>query len=80
MTTVTEELVAQLRDLEREGIEAVRAGGDAAALDALRTEYLGRKGRLTGILRRLGELSAEERPAVGAEANRVKEVLAALLD
>ncbi|MBW3573027.1 MAG: phenylalanine--tRNA ligase subunit alpha, partial [Gemmatimonadetes bacterium] len=79
MTTVTEELLGQLRDLERQGLEAVRAGGDAAALEALRTEYLGRKGRLTGVLRRLGELTAEERPAVGAEANRVKEALNALL-
>jgi phenylalanyl-tRNA synthetase alpha chain len=80
MTTVTEELIGQLRDLEREGLDAVRAGGDAAALEALRIEYLGRKGRLTGILRRLGELTAEERPAVGAEANRVKEALNALLE
>ena len=80
MTTVTEELLAQLRELEREGVKAVRAGGDAAALEALRIEYLGRKGRLTGVLRRLGELSPEERPAVGAEANRVKEALGALLE
>src|SRR5687768_11017250 len=80
MTTVTEELIGQRRELEREGLDAVRAGGDAAALEALRIEYLGRKGRLTGILRRLGELSAEERPAVGAEANRVKEALNALLE
>ena len=80
MTTVTEELLAQLRDLEREGLEAARAGGDAGALEALRTEYLGRKGRLTGILRRLGELGADEKPVVGAEANRVKEALGALLD
>ncbi|HEU0301806.1 MAG TPA: phenylalanine--tRNA ligase subunit alpha [Longimicrobium sp.] len=80
MTSVTEELIAQLRELEGEGLKAVAAGGDAAALEALRIEYLGRKGRLTGILRRLGELSAEERPAVGAEANRVKEALNALLE
>jgi phenylalanyl-tRNA synthetase alpha chain len=80
MTSVTEELIAQLRELEREGLGAVAAGGDAAALEALRIEYLGRKGRLTGILRRLGELSAEERPAVGAEANRVKEALNALME
>jgi hypothetical protein len=37
MTTVTEELLAQLRDLERKGLEAVRAGEDAGALEALRT-------------------------------------------
>jgi phenylalanyl-tRNA synthetase alpha chain len=80
MTCVTEELIGQLKALEAEGAQAVRGGDSAEALDALRTEYLGRKGRLTGILRRLGELSPGERPAVGAEANRVKEALGALLD
>lgn len=80
MTSVTEELTAQLRALEAEGAEAVGAAGGAEALEALRIEYLGRKGRLTGILRRLGELSAEEKPVVGAEANRVKEALNALLE
>ncbi|CAA9363963.1 MAG: Phenylalanyl-tRNA synthetase alpha chain [uncultured Gemmatimonadetes bacterium] len=79
-TTVTDELIAQLRALEAQGAEAAGAAGAAEPLEALRTEYLGRKGRLTGILRRLGELSPEERPVVGAEANRVKEALSALLD
>ncbi|HEX5724016.1 MAG TPA: phenylalanine--tRNA ligase subunit alpha, partial [Longimicrobiaceae bacterium] len=75
-----DDLVGQLRALESAGGEAARAADSAAALEALRTEYLGRKGRLTGVLRRLGELSPEERPVVGAEANRVKDALGALLD
>ena len=79
-TTVTEELIAELQRLRREGEDALRGAGGAEELDALRTAYLGRKGRLTSVLRRLGELSAEERPLVGAEANRVKEALAALLE
>src|SRR5690606_27621647 len=36
--------------------------------------------RLTAILRRLGELDPEQRPAVGAEANRVKAVVSTLLE
>lgn len=79
-TTVTDELVAQLGELEREGAAAVAAAGGAEALEALRIEYLGRKGRLTAVLRRLGELGPDERPRVGAEANRVKEALTAVLD
>jgi phenylalanyl-tRNA synthetase alpha chain len=75
-----DELIGELKALEAEGAGAVRGVDGAEALDALRTEYLGRKGRLTGILRRLGELGPDERPAVGAEANRVKEALGALLD
>jgi len=41
-------------------------------LEAWRVQYLGRKSELTGILRGLGALPAEERKAVGAAANQVK--------
>ena len=78
--SIVEELIGELKELERTGASAVDAAGDAPALEALRVEYLGRKGRLTAVLRRLGELGADERPAVGAEANRVKEALSARLD
>ena len=74
------DLIAQLRDLESEGERAIASAASADELEQLRVELLGRKGRLTGILRRLGELSAEERPRIGAEANRVKEALSQRLD
>ena len=41
---------------------------------------LGRKGLLTGVLRGLRDLPAEERPRVGAEANRLKGTLESALD
>ena len=44
-------------------------------LDDLRVEYLGKKGRLTGLLKGLGALSNEERPAAGAKINEVKQAL-----
>src|SRR5690606_22336264 len=51
------------------------------ALEQARVHWLGRKeGRLTAVLRRLGELSAEERPQVGAAANRVKTAISELLE
>jgi phenylalanyl-tRNA synthetase alpha chain len=78
--SITEELIAQLRALESEGGAAIGAADGAEALEAVRIDLLGRKGRLTGILRRLGELSPEERPAVGAEGNRVRDALNALFD
>jgi phenylalanyl-tRNA synthetase alpha chain len=73
------DLLQALAQLEREGTAAIAeaAGED---LERLRIELLGRKGRLTSILRGLGQLSPEERPRVGAEANRVKEALTKLLD
>jgi len=70
-----------LRRLEAEALGAVAAAGDLPALEALRVLYLGRKeGRISSILRGLGRLSPEERPAVGAEANRVKEAVQAAIE
>jgi phenylalanyl-tRNA synthetase alpha chain len=69
-------LIQTLQDLETEALSAIRAAADGEMLEALRVSFLGRKeGRISGILRGLGELSVDERPPVGAEANRVKEVL-----
>ncbi len=39
----------------------------------IKTKYMGKKGLLTGILRGMGKLSPEERPIVGAHANKVRE-------
>jgi phenylalanyl-tRNA synthetase alpha chain len=60
-------LIEQLRELERDGAREIEAAGDATELERLRVELLGRKGRLTAVLRQLGAMSPEERPAVGAE-------------
>ncbi len=45
---------------------------DTKALDALRVQYLGKKGELTAILKQMGSLSAEERPVIGQLANEVR--------
>ena len=49
------------------------------ALEEWRVAYLGRRGRLTQVLRSLGGLAPEERGAVGAAANGVKATLERLL-
>ena len=54
---------------------AVAASTDAVSLDEVRVRYLGKKGELTGLLKGLGKLSPEERPAAGAEINKAKEAL-----
>ena len=43
-------------------------------------QYLGKKGELTGVLKMMGKLSAEERPAMGQLANQVRADLEAALD
>jgi len=64
-----------LEDIKAEAAAAIEAAADVAALEELRVSYLGKKGVLTGLLKGLGLLSAEERPKAGAEINAVKQVL-----
>lgn len=64
-----------LEDIKAEAAAAIEAAADVAALEELRISYLGKKGALTGLLKGLGQLSAEERPKAGAEINAVKQVL-----
>ena len=45
---------------------------DSATLDALRVQYLGKKGELTAILKQMGGLSADQRPIMGQLANEVR--------
>ena len=53
--------------------DALKALSDAGAdVEALRIQYLGKKGELTAVLRGMGKLSAEERPVVGQLANEVR--------
>ncbi|HEY3299012.1 MAG TPA: phenylalanine--tRNA ligase subunit alpha, partial [Armatimonadota bacterium] len=64
-------------------IEAEQRIGHAAStneLSLIDTEFLGRKGRVTELLRRTGELPKEDRPAWGQSVNQLKNHLTELLD
>ena len=67
--------MSDLEDILSTALSAVASAGDASALDDVRVKYLGKKGELTGLLKGLGKLSPEERPAAGAEINSAKEAL-----
>ena len=58
--------------LQEASIKAILASESPEALEAMRVKYLGKKGELTLILRQMGQLSAEERPAMGQLANRLR--------
>jgi phenylalanyl-tRNA synthetase alpha chain len=68
-----------LEPLAAKAREAIATASDTKALDDVRVQYLGKKGEITDLLKGLGQLSAEERPQAGAEINKVKQVLQALL-
>ncbi len=64
-----------LSRLEKEGTSELQSASGEGQVQAVRTKYLGRKGLLTQILREMGKLPPEERPAIGQLANRIKGVL-----
>jgi len=69
-------LIAVLKKFETEGLAAVRDASDLGALERVRVELLGRKeGSISVVLRGLSNVPPDERPTVGQEANRVKEIL-----
>ena len=70
----------QLAKIRAEALSAFDGVKDAAALDELRVKYLGKKGELTAVLKQMGKLSAEERPAMGQLANEVRAALEGALD
>lgn len=67
--------MSDLEDILSTAQQAVEAAADVAALDDVRVRFLGKKGELTGLLKSLGKLPAEERPAAGAEINKAKEAV-----
>jgi phenylalanyl-tRNA synthetase alpha chain len=64
-----------LLELKAKALEELKSITEGPALETWRKRYLGRKGQLTVLLKRLPELPQEERPAIGKLANEVKEDL-----
>lgn len=69
-----------LDTLVAEASAAIEAADAPDALEALRVRFLGKKGELTALLKTLGRLPAEERPAAGQEINAAKEQVQAQLE
>ncbi len=70
----------QLANIRSQALSAFEGAQSAAELDALRVQYLGKKGELTAVLKMMGKLSAEERPAMGQLANEVRAALEQALE
>ncbi|GHB09734.1 phenylalanine--tRNA ligase subunit alpha [Salinicola rhizosphaerae] len=61
--------------LVNEARAAIAAAEDAQTLDQVRVRFLGKKGEITALLKGLGQLAPEERPAAGERINEAKQVL-----
>ena len=66
------DLKQSLEEIQKTAHAELSVVEDIKQLEELRVKYLGKKGLLTGILKQMGGLSAEERPIIGALANEAR--------
>ena len=65
----------ELEKVEQKALEALKAVSDRTGVKALKARYLGRKGIVTALLRKISGLSPEQRPETGRFANEVRKRL-----
>jgi phenylalanyl-tRNA synthetase alpha chain len=72
-------MLDKLKEIEQTALAALESVKDQADLETWRVAHLGRSSPVMQVFSGLGQLSKEERPAVGQAANRVKIALEAAL-
>ena len=70
----------QLEQMKEEALRCIVQAAGESALQDIRVRFLGRKGELTGLMKGLGALSAEERPVVGQLVNTIKDEIESRLE
>jgi phenylalanyl-tRNA synthetase alpha chain len=73
------DLTRDLEALRADALAAIKRAANTAGLQALELDVLGKKGRLTTVLRGIGALPGEDRPKVGAVANAVRTAIESAL-
>jgi phenylalanyl-tRNA synthetase alpha chain len=69
------DLIANLEKLGDEFQAAIQPLADEQAIRAAQAQFLGKKGKVSELMKELGKLPPAERPAVGAAANKVKQTI-----
>ena len=68
-----------LKAIINEADSQIAQAADMVTLDKVRVEFLGKKGKLTELLKGLGKLSPEQRPAAGEQINKAKQQIQAAI-
>lgn len=69
-------MLEKLEEIQKEGLERIREAADRDGLQDVRRELLGKKGRLTEVLKGLGRIAPDRRREVGMRANEIKDFFA----
>ncbi|WP_420468303.1 phenylalanine--tRNA ligase subunit alpha [Panacagrimonas sp.] len=68
-----------LEAIQHAALAEIAAAAESRALEQLRVNYLGKKGRVTELLKQLGAMAPDERKAFGDRVNKVKDLIAAAI-
>lgn len=69
-----------LQNLKQELTQAITAANDLSALENVRVSALGKKGKITELLKGLGTLAPDARKEQGAALNVIRDEVASLID
>jgi phenylalanyl-tRNA synthetase alpha chain len=70
----------QLLSIKEKALAEIESIRDNDTLERFRIAYMGKKGLITSIMKRLGELPPQEKPAIGQLANQIKKDLSDALE
>ncbi len=77
-TETIDGILSSIAEIAKTAEDDLRAAESESDLYDRKVKYLGKKGSLKAIMRNVGQLSAEDRPKVGQEANVISRRLEAL--
>ncbi|MDF0536015.1 phenylalanine--tRNA ligase subunit alpha [Shewanella yunxiaonensis] len=63
----------QLTEIVQQALAAIDGADDLKILDEIRVDYLGKKGKITDMMKLMATLSPEEKPAFGQQVNLAKQ-------
>jgi phenylalanyl-tRNA synthetase alpha chain len=69
-------MLDQFAKIGKDALDDLKAVRDSASLEQFRIKYLGRKGLILNMLTQIGKVPADQRPAAGQLANKIKNEVA----
>lgn len=70
----------KLEQIRKEALEQIEAATDMEQLNEIRVAYLGKKGKLTEVLKGMRKVPPEERPQVGQMVNDTRTLIESTMD
>ena len=69
----------KIQEIQKSALAEISSAADGDAVEKLRIKYLGRKGLITELFKKMGEVSAQEKGRTGQAINSLKETVVQLV-